>query len=163
MQEAEALAKQNIKRNFTGRNDRTLSGMLLNSTYSGYEYDSKMIEGFLGVKKLPYARIHEYGGEIKPVRAQKLWLPVYANTGKMTPRDFINLKRNDPDMYLLSDKVAGKWRGYGNDTDRDLIPLFYLVDEVNMPARPYLTPALEMAAKKYPDRFEHYLKQELDK
>lgn len=163
MSEAEVEAKKNIKRQFTGRNDRTLTGMLLNSTYQGFEVEGDNLEGFLGVKKLPYARIQEYGGTITPKKAKHLWIPQYAVSGRMTPRDFMNLKKSNPDMYFLSDKVAGKWRGYGNETNRDLIPLFYLVDEVEMPARPYLTPALEMAQKKYPDRFERYFKEEMER
>lgn len=162
IQDAELNAKRNAQRQFTGRNDRRLSGTLMNSIYSGFEQGSSggLPIGFIGVRNIPYGAIHEFGGEIKPKRARKLWLPKYANAGKMTPREFMGRRKSDPSQYFLNDKVAGKWVG-AEARSRQLIPLFFLVDKVTIPERPYLRPAMEVSLERFPDHFERFLKDEI--
>lgn len=152
LQRAEVLAKQNIQRQFTGRNDRRSSGRMLNSTYYGFEQDNGRDVGFLAMRDIPYARIHEYGGEIEPVNAKHLWIPQYRNAGKMTPREFIQEKMRDPSAYFMNDNVAGKWDN-PKSASRRLIPLFFLQDNVIIPERPYLRPAMAEAMESFPAYF----------
>ncbi len=161
MLKAEALAKKNSTQQFTGRNDRRLSGRLLNSIYSGVEKSGPDFVGVLGVRDVPYAAANEFGVTVKPKpdnKMQRLWIPQRKNSGRMTPKEFINLKRARPGDYFLNDKVAGKWM---NKRTRRLTPLFFLVKEATIPERPFLRPALEMAAESYPGYLEQYLESEL--
>lgn len=155
---SEGQAKRNIKANFIGRNDRTLSGALLNHTYYGLEGE---LDGFVGVRTLPYAAAQEFGVTIVPKKAKHLWIPQYRNSGKMTPREFMRMKMQNPKMFFLSDEVAGRWDNPKSKTRR-LIPLFFLVDKVTIPERPYLRPALELGVEKFPDYYETFLKQEME-
>lgn len=144
MQLAESFAKRNATKQFTGRNGRTLTGNLLNSIYVDYKIQNNKLTGSLGVRNIPYGAIHEFGGTIEPVKAQKLWIPQYKNAKKMTPREFMNLRKSNPREYFLNDKVAGQKIG-----TRTIVPFFYLVDKVTIPERPYLRPAMEEAQGHY--------------
>lgn len=159
---AESFAKRNSTRQFTGRNDRYLSGRLLNSIYSGQErLAAGEISGFIGVRDIPYGAIHEFGGIINPKatnRMQRLWIPKRANAGRMTPREFIALKRAQPDRFFLNDKVAGRWT---DDRKTRLIPLFFLVRQVKIPERPYMRPAMEEAMDYYPQYYAQFRLEEM--
>ncbi len=165
MLKAESFAKSNAQRQFIGRNDRRLSGALMNSIYSGYEKGDDYPVGFVGVRNVPYGAVHEFGtdglpgGVIKPVKARKLWIPQYKNTGKMTPREFIRMKMQNPRMFFLNDEVAGKWENPKSKAKR-LIPLFFLVDKVKIPARPYIRPAIEAALEFFPGYLEKFMGEE---
>lgn len=158
---AKAQAIINAKRQFTGRHGRRLSGALFNSIYVEFDTgDGDIPVGVLGVRNIPYGAIHEYGsgglpgGVIRPVKAQKLWIPNYRKVGKMTPREFVRKMKSDPSGYYISPKSAGEVRG------RHVIPLFYRVDKVRIPARPYLTPAVEQEVEKYPERYARWVQKE---
>lgn len=168
---AEALAKGNAQRQFVGRNDRRLSGSLMNSIYSGMENDNGKFVGFVGVRNIPYGAVHEFGtddlpgGAIKPKNAKNLWIPQHANIrslggSRMTPREFIKLKQQNPRMFYLNDKVAGKWENPKAKTRR-LIPLFFLTKQVKIPARPYVRPAIEAAIEFFPDYFDKFSDEEM--
>src|SRR4051812_5249935 len=59
---AEGFAKRNSTRQFTGRNDKTLGGALLNNIFSGIEDgNGRYPDIFVGVRTIPYAAIHEFG------------------------------------------------------------------------------------------------------
>jgi len=168
MLRAELEAKKNAKRQFIGRNDRRLTGTLLNSIYSSVYRDSDGdIIGQLGVKNIPYGAIHEFGssglpgGVIKPVNAKKLWIPQHRFAGRMTPREFIRLKQRYPERFFLSDKVAGEWVNPKAKVKR-LTPLFFLTDQVKMPERPYLRPALAVALNFFPGYLSQFFEKELD-
>jgi phage gpG-like protein len=149
---AEGDAKKNSTREFTGRGGRTLGGSLLNNIFGGLEAgQGRFPDIFVGVRTVPYGAIHEFGGTIKPVKAKKLWLPVYANAKKMTPREFITLMKADPAHYHLFAGMAAEREGDA------WTPLFYLRDQVTIPERPYLRPALASAVEKFPAYLEKYL------
>lgn len=164
IQRAQVLAKENAQKNFTGRNNRRLSGALMNNIYSGYKVSSSGIETYLGVANIPYGAIHEYGsaglpgGVIRPVKAQKLWIPARANSGRMTPREFIGLMKAQPDRYFITDKGA-----FREDAPNVFTPLFYRVDTVKIPARPYLRPAIDKAYESFAETFESILQKEVNK
>lgn len=165
LQKAEALAKVNAKKQFTGRHGRILTGGLLNNIFTGFEKGDLYPIGFIGVRSIPYGAIHEFGSEglpggvIKPVKAKKLWIPQYKTTGRMTPREFIKLKMQNPRMFFLNDKVAGKWENPKSKVKR-LIPMFYLVDKVRIPARPYLVPAIEASIEFFPGYLDKFIEEE---
>ncbi len=164
----EGFAKQNVKRQFTGRNDRTLSGMLLNNTYATLESgDGKFPDIVSGVRTIAYGAIHEYGsgglpgGAITPQKAKKLWIPQHAVSKKMTPKEFINAMKSNPHMYHLFPGMAAKIVGPqirgARRSNQAWIPLFYLVDKVKIPERPYIRPALQSAMAVFPTYMTKYL------
>ena len=166
IQKAQVLARQNAQVNFTGRNDRRLSGGIMNNLYAGYEQETgnRVPTAYLGVANIPYGAIHEFGsdglpgGVIRPVKAKKLWIPARANAGRMTPGEFINLMRSQPSRYFITDH--GAFLKEGEDT---LVPLFYRVDQVKIPARPYIRPALALAYQDFADTFERFYQAELNR
>jgi len=167
MQQIKQQAIRNAIRQFIGRNDRPLSGALVNSIFTEFTQSGDEIpSAALGVQNIPYGRIQEFGGVIKPLatnKMQKLWIPQFKNSGRMTPREFINLKRANPGQYTLSVDagVAGKVVGRGRS--RKVIPFFFLADKVKIPARPYLRPAIRAKLSTYPKFFVRFLLQELGK
>ena len=80
-----------------------------------------------------YARIHEYGGVIRPVRARMLAVPITPEARKHGPRQF-------PRPLFV---VKGPKRAVLAEQDGDQMQVHYvLMSSVTMPARPYLRPAL---------------------
>lgn len=164
-QMAKKYAVENSKREFIGRNGKTLGGTLSNNIISGLEDgDGRYPDIYAGTKTIPYGRIHEYGGEINPVKAKKLWIPQYAAAKKMTPREFMDKMRANPKMYHLFPGAAMKATGPINgplgskkSAQRGWIPLFFLVDQVKMPERPYIRPALKSAMSHFPLYMEKFL------
>lgn len=158
-QQAEAFAKQNSTKQFVGRNGRRLSGRLLNSIFSGvnpFTTGTGMPTGFVGTRGIPYGRIHEVGGVIVPVKRTWLWIKQWGGAAdrfrRMTPRDFVGkLKQKDRDFKILGKKNSkGKIAVYQPRSDtRSMVKLFALAKRVNMPARPYLTPAADKAVKMF--------------
>lgn len=163
IKDAELRAKQNAQKTFKGLNGRRLSGTLMNSIYSGFEKASgdRYPVGFIGVRNIPYGAIHEFGGTITPKKAKNLWIPQYKNAGRMTPREFMSLREANPQLYGFNGRAAGKWLGTDKET-RQFTPFFFLAKKAVIPERPYLRPALEVAAERFPDRFAHFMKAELD-
>lgn len=161
-QYAHVEAINNARKQFTGRNGRTLSGALQNSIYAEYEIPpgEKIPELHLGTKGIPYGRIHELGGEIKPVKAEKLWIPNYKYAGRMTPKEFMNLRKQNPKQYTLTPDIAGIVVN-PEDSNSDIKPLFMRVDHVTMPARPYLTPAMQKASLAFMRFFVKHLANEV--
>jgi len=171
--EGERMAKRNAIENFTGRNNRRLSGGLLNAIYSSVVVENGDPAGFVGVRNIPYARIHEYGsaglpgGVIRPKKAKKLWIPNHPIAGRMTPREFVNLMKGDPrryDIFGHATQIAARWTGGYNIVDGEerkvWSPIFWLVNRSKIPARPYLTPAVEKAVDGYALTFAQVLASE---
>lgn len=155
---AETEAKKNVKKNFTGRNDYTLSGRLLNSIYNRWEKDGDKFNVWVGSKGVPYARIHEEGGIIVPVNAKFLWMRLSATLKKgspfrrLTPTDFYKgakfpgltgfyyAQSSSGGRYAMA--KTGVWNAAGT-------PLFRLLKMVKMRRRPYLLPAVKEANSQY--------------
>lgn len=160
MQKAEALAVQNAKKQFKGRNSRRLTGRLINSIFSSFETNlfGRKIVGFLGTKGIPYGAIHEFGGKITPKKAKHLWVRMdAANKGRfknITPTEFVNQMGRAGGSSALRFRIAkfggAKFAFVVNPRGGNIQKLFNLVKEVNMPERPYLTPAAEDAASRFP-------------
>ncbi len=153
--DAERAAKFNAVRNFTGRNGYTLSGMLLNSIYSGFEGSGDNLSGFVGTRTIPYGRIQEEGGTITPKTAKHLWVKNYNVGGaakRMTPKEFMLAKERSPREYAIFKSKRGTmvaWKIEGRGQYAKATALFFLLDSVEIPSRPYVGPAVEDAAKAF--------------
>lgn len=107
---------KNEKKQFTGRNDRRLSGNLMRSTTAEFSGNFRSVKnitqlprGYI-VVKTPYAAIHEFGGEIKPKRAKNLWIKL-AHSGKfkrMTPTDFFNARKRASLREVAQSRLLAK-------------------------------------------------------
>ncbi len=82
-----------------------------------------------------YAAIQELGGEIKPVMKKALTIPIHPSAKNKQASDFDDLFmiKKDGHNPILARKTPG---------GRKIIPMFLLVNKVNMPAQPYLRPAV---------------------
>jgi hypothetical protein len=163
--EAERRAKLNAVAQFSGRRGRKLSGRLLNAIYSGYEYGGgELPSAYIGVKGIPYGRIHEYGskglpgGWITAKKAKNLWVKMYGGAAdkfrRMTPTDYIRAMRTDNAFKIFHSRSGNLIAFYitklgGKPARFKLTPLFHLrpkdVDGVVIPERPYIRPAVQMA------------------
>ncbi len=165
---AEAKAKRNATKQFIGRNGRKLSGRLLNSIYTMVDFnrsDSLLPVGVLGTRGIPYGRIHEYGGEITPKKAKNLWVKQWGGRAdkfrRLTPTEFIKLKKENPDEYkIFRSKKNNLIAAYTPAAD-DVVPLFVLRQRVEIPKRPYLAPALQEALQEFPERMNFNIRSQL--
>ena len=171
---AEELAKLNVKDTFgkTGSRRRQ-SGRLLNSIFGGAEQASRtgsLPEGFIGTRGIPYGRVHEMGGVIRPVKAQNLWAKNYdvpAKFKRMTPTEFIRAKQADPSAFSIvtgqRSTVALAHAGGGRAGSAKSVVLFFLLKKVTIPARPYLMPAAVESQKVQKAAYTKRLKELLGK
>jgi hypothetical protein len=95
----------------------------------------------LAGQKLPYARIQEFGGTIRPVHAQYLAIPLDAvktagGVARFGPRD---ASQAGYDTFIRNNIIFGK-------RDGEVTPLFLLKKEVTIPARPYFWPTVNREA-----------------
>jgi hypothetical protein len=126
----------------------------------------------------PYGRIHEYGGTVKPKKAKWLWIPLFGpgSTGPkaafrgLSPRDFVagmiaqrraagaaTGRRGGPKgRFGIIERGAGGLAFFspagGQGVRGKMVALFALRKHVTIPARPYVTPAVEAEMKKFGDR-----------
>lgn len=167
LSQAEAEAKRNITRQFVGRNGRRLSGRLLNSVFHTVSFDSNkngLPTGILGVKGIPYGLIHEYGGTITPKKAKNLWIKQWGGRAdkfrRLTPTEFINLKKSNPEQYKIFRSKKNNLIAAYTPAAGQVVPLFVLRQKVTIPERPYLRPALETALKDFPKGFKAEIRQQ---
>jgi phage gpG-like protein len=134
--------------NFAGKAVAGSKGSLMNSValIMGERHADVEVGG-LGV---PYARIHEFGGIIRPRRTKYLTIPAEPRWVGKRAKEFGGLL----DYELVEDE-DGKFRpalvlaadlpvkGKRKVIKRDSV-VFWLVKRVQMPARPYLKPAFDL-------------------
>lgn len=164
---AEAEAKRNAAQQFIGRNGRRLSGRLLNSIYSSVNFDSSnggLPTGVIGTRGIAYGRIHEYGGKIEPKKAKHLWLKQWGGRAdrfrRMTPTEFIQEKNANPSEYKIFKSKKNNLIAAYTPAGGDVVPLFVLRSSVTIPARPYLTPAVETALKEFPKGMKDQIRKQ---
>jgi phage gpG-like protein len=87
----------------------------------------------VGSAQVPYAAIHEYGGEIRPKKAKWLTIPMDDAAIGHYAREFENL------TFVLSKKKEGTAYLF---SDAHLL-MYLLVKKVRMPKRPYIQPACD--------------------
>jgi phage gpG-like protein len=99
------------------------TGFLRGTGQLGREGNSPIV-GFATV----YATIQEFGGWIKPVKAQMLAIPLPGVTG--SPRDYdLHIQKYGGTVVTLADKLGHV--------------MFILKNSVYIPAHPYLRPAID--------------------
>lgn len=173
-QKAESMAQQNIRKNFTGRMGRKRTGRLSNGVFTQFSKPGagdKFASASIGVRGVPYAATMEFGDKNrKPVKAQHLWVKTdYKGKFKsLTPTEFMELRkkakqeakarpRRKPGEPFKSSKTYSIFTSKkGNliaaevlrlKTKVKIRPLFALKDSVDIPARPYLQPAVDKSLK----------------
>lgn len=122
----EQSAKQNIARNFHGK------GTLAASVKHRLEKFGGLSLAGVVYSNLVYAAIHEFGGTVTPKDAKWLTIPFEGVQGRaMDYQDTFFAKTASGNLVLFQ-KRGG-----------EAIPLFLLVKKAEIPARPWLNPALE--------------------
>jgi len=155
---AKLEAIKNSKEQFTGRGQRTLTGRLMNSIFWKIDKFNGKDTAFVGTRGIPYGRLHELGGIVKPKRAKFLWIksPFAAKKGSkfknFTPKDFYLATKTDPSHYFY----GGSFGTTGTamyKRGKTIQALFFLKKEVWMKSRPYLRPAATSASGKFNEYF----------
>jgi phage gpG-like protein len=162
-QKAELYAKQNIKEKFGGRNNYTLSGGLLNSIFNRFTTKAGKSIAIIGSKGVPYARIHEFGGIIKPVNAKYLWMRTPEANAKgiddrrMRPKDFYK-QHKAGDKTLFYDRNENGLFAMREQAGDDL-PIFQLIKRAKIPKIEYLKPAVMKASDDYFPAYKLWIKK----
>ena len=161
-------AKMQIKMSLTNRELKARRGTLRGSWggaphYQGRGMDRSATLRSTGVK---YAAIHEFGGTIRPVHAQNLWIPTEAlmmgsGAARGTPKQVMS----NPQAFGFSGtfrrgqvvfgvRSRGK-RGSGPSFKASIggemstiTPIFHLSKLVNIPARRYISKSLARVSAK---------------
>jgi len=170
LSEAEALAKSNATRQFTGRRGRKLSGRLLNSIFTMVRPPSgnnPLPVGIIGTRGIPYGAIHEYGSGSKgitPKRAKHLWVKQWGGKAdqfrRLTPREFIQLKEQNPSEYKIFRSKKNNLIAAYEPAAGQVVPLFVLRERVDIPERPYIRPAVEKALESFPREMRANIKKQ---
>jgi phage gpG-like protein len=164
-QYAERQAKLNARTQFIGRNSYTLSGNLWNHIYNRIDYDKKDVSAFIGVRGVPYARIHELGGVITNKNWKYLWMrsPIATKKGnpfrRLKPAEFWELAKHDSRFFYLRDDKGGVTAMFDDIGPNEPIPLFFLRKKVKMPKRAYLLPAVLKAKVRIEPTHKRWLKK----
>lgn len=160
--EIEKEAKDNFRKQFghTG-SGYVLTGAMLNAIYSDLDFRAKgkIPDIIAGTRGIPYGAVHEFGGKIKPKNANHLWVKNYSHGigrfKRMTPREFMEAKRDQPRNFrIFRNPNTGKLIAAYVEKLRDVkmkttdaaskvVTLFSLKDEVTIPERPYIRPAVK--------------------
>lgn len=122
----EQTAKQNIAKNFHGK------GTLAGSVNHRIEKLSGVSLAGVVYSKLVYAAIHEFGGTIEPKNAEALTIPFEGVQGRARDYQDTFIAKTDSGASIIFQKRGD-----------DAVPLFLLVKKVEIPARPWLNPAVE--------------------
>lgn len=144
-----AAAAANIKRNFKGVG--TLAASL---GHKVLKLAGLAVTGVVG-SNLAYAAIHEFGGTIEPKNVKWLTIPFEGIKGRARdyPDTFFEWQKGaEGQRLILFQRNAG-----GKPT-----PLFVLVKRVEVPARPYLNPALTENADLIGKRIGEAIKRSLE-
>ena len=152
---AQLVVAEILQHELRGKALRWLTGTLAGSLTSNVVVEGDTVIARVGVWKgaaSKYARIHEMGGVIRPVKGKYLAIPLDAVRGPGGKPSFSGPRKAQaekyPDMFLLKRRgkdpllcaprrVAG--RGKGKGRVRGLIPLFALKKSVKIPARHWLS------------------------
>lgn len=93
-----------------------------------------------------YAAIQEFGGDIRPVNAGALTIPIHKEAKNKRASDF-------PDLFMV--KIKNKAFLARKKGKKGIEFLFVLVDQVTIPAQPYLGPSLYSNLDKITEIFAH--------
>lgn len=107
----------------TGILRNSINVATLNQGSGKYEFIAK-------VNNVKYARIHQFGGWIKPKNKKALAIPLTNESAKKTPKDY------GKELFWRKSKKSGRVTGCVNRNGK-VIALYILVGAVYIPARPY--------------------------
>jgi len=143
----EAAAKEKIHRNFKG-----IGTLAASVTHQILKVAGLAVTGVVGTN-LVYAAIHEFGGTITPKNADWLTIPFADVQGRA--KDYTNTffawsKNHNLILFQRTGKGEAK-------------PLFVLVKKTEIPARPYLNPALTENKELIVQRVGESLKRSLER
>ena len=130
------ILQADVKRRLSGESLRVRSGILRRSI--GTEIREDGAEGRVGPQGIPYGRIHELGGEVRPVRARYLTIPLDA---AKTPAGVARGRATDFKNTFFRRSAAGNLILFMQQ-GKGIVPLFVLKQRVRIPARPYLAPVM---------------------
>jgi hypothetical protein len=148
--ELDALARElqaEVKRHLHGdplhRRTGTLAAGI--ATIAAAETAAGEVTAGVTAGRVPYARAQEYGATIRPVNVAHLTIPIgeaLTPMGRMrfSARDLISGAAGYPKHFMAKGLLFG---GSGRG---DYTPLFALRDEVILPPRPFMHPALAKLA-----------------
>lgn len=149
----ESKAIQNLNASYTSEN---VTGNLANSFF--HEVNRKELKGIV-VANTEYAHIQEEGGDILPVNAKALAIPIHPEAKKTAIPDGKSIRDIFPDLVLLpadSDRqhpllVRMKSRKKGGYQVFEI--MYVLVSKVHLEGKHYMKNALESEMPKVLERF----------
>lgn len=140
----EAVAKDNVHKNFKGKGT-----MAASISHKVLKVRGLALAGVVGTN-LPYGAVHEFGATIEPKNTDWLTIPFTGVEGRA--KDY-------QDTFFAWSKnnnlILFQRQGKGQDPK----PLFVLVKKTEVPARPWLNPALEACR----DRVTHIISEALER
>ena len=158
-QQAGALVEGQLKENVAGNILKVRSSRLMNSIGSRVEVKGDQVVATIGSgarmgEPVPYSRIHEVGGTIRPKKGKYLTIPTdnartLGGDGKagFTAKNLFNGGISGfTGGVIIGKTIFGIMQGRKNK----LLPLFTLVKSVDIPARRYLSKSLEQKEKEIP-------------
>ena len=172
-QQAGSTVEGRVRDNVSGSILKIRSSRLSGSIGSRVEINGDQITATIGSgardnsKPVPYASIHETGGTILPKKGMFLTIPTdNARTeGGDTKAGYTAANLRDGNIpgfsgsVIIGRTIFGIMQGVKNK----LLPLFTLVRSVDIPARRYLSVALEAEEKKIPDMILQTVARELNR
>jgi phage gpG-like protein len=117
--------------------------------------------GFSFVLKSPlkYPAIHEFGGVIRPVTKQWLTIPL---KDAMTPAGVTRKAAPEwPDSFIARSRRTGKLILFQRKGEDKVIPLFVLVRQVEIPARHWLSGAIDATSETLGEAITRYIEESM--
>ncbi len=134
---ATKLAGHIAKSKLAGQVLNKRTGRLSRSIFPAVYMDGPNTITGVAATNVEYARIHEYGGVIRPVNKKWLTIPLKA---ALTPAGVMRYPSAPqyPNTFLAKGTIFQKGKGNGAAP----VPLFLLRKTSNIPARPFMAPSL---------------------
>ena len=124
----------------TGQSLHVRTGLLRQSISYRMEGSYAVIVG----TNVPYAHIHEAGGDIFPRRGKYLAIPMHASAKGHSPRDFPDIfpiRLKDGRLFLARRPMFLTRRRA--NTGGAIVMMYALKRSVHIPSRPYLRPSID--------------------
>lgn len=142
----EGNAVVNINEQFSGR---STGNMAANRSVEVKDEDGK-VTGTLTFHS-NHARLHEYGGVVKPVKGKFLAIPKTESARKVeSPRNY------PEDLHFVGSDAGGVLMNSANEV------IYLLVTSATMPARPFLRPAMDEHASEIEEAMAEAIKQGIE-
>ena len=153
--------KGEAMRNLSDKTLNVRTGRLRNSINVSVQQSGKKTFGIIaaGGSGVTYARIHEQGGVVTPVRRKWLTIPTeFAKTGVGAVR---GNARSFKDTFFLPKGKGRKSPLIMQKRGNKVVPIFVLKKEVKIPKRPYLRPAVDSRISSIKARIKKEVKKRI--